>query len=138
MSSRFAGRIAACSTVVALTAFAAAAESIVTADALLRDAAFKASYLAALGTRSRTKWLATLENSAPVATVRAGGEDWQQVTPCKPHDCADNNLLLLWSPTRKAVRGRLYERGRATSIGEVDPAFAAELERLWKKEFRQQ
>jgi hypothetical protein len=110
---------------------------MLTADQLLREPAFQEAYRAALGPHAKTKWLAKLEMSAPIANVKAGGETWQMATPCKPHDGADNNLLLLWSPARKTVVGKLVEGGRAKLLGAPDAAMASELDRLWQKEFRQ-
>lgn len=113
------------------------AETMTTTADLLRDAKFKAAYLGALGPRAKEKWLATMSNSALVRKVSVAGEDYQVATPCKPHDCADNNLMLLYSPARGVVYGWLHERGRPTPIGNPSPAMNAELERMWNKEFRQ-
>lgn len=115
-----------------------AAEPMVMTDDLLKDSKFRSAYVAALGPKAREKWLATMTNSAPVARVALAGDTYQVATPCKPHDCADNNLLMLYSPKSGAVYGKLYEKGRTTLLGAPNPALAAELERLWKKEFRQQ
>jgi hypothetical protein len=136
-------RTASAAAVIGLAAVCAAlpapalAQPMLTADQLLREPAFEEAYRAALGPHARTKWLARLEMSAPIANVKAGGETWQMATPCKPHDCADNNLLLLWSPARKTVVGKLVEGGRAKLLGAPDAAMASDLDRLWQKEFRQ-
>jgi hypothetical protein len=116
---------------------AGAADPMVTTDDLLKDPKFKTVYLGALGPRAKEKWLATMTNSALVTKVAVAGDAYQMATPCKPHDCGDNNLLLLYSPA-KGVYGKLYEKGRTTLLGAPGPVMTAELERLWKKEFRQQ
>ena len=50
----------------------------------------------------------------------------------------DDNLVLLYSPARGVAYGKVFEGGaRSTLIGAPPPAIAAELERLWRKEWRQ-
>ncbi len=117
---------------------AAATEPLVTTADLLKDPKFRSAYRSALGAKAGQKWLSAMSNSAPVSRLTLAGEDFQLATPCKPHDCADNNLLLLYSPARGQVYGKLYEKGRTTLLGAPSAAMGAELERLWKKEFRQQ
>jgi hypothetical protein len=113
------------------------AETMTTTHDLLKDPKFKAAYLASLGPKAKESWLARMSNSGLVRTVSVAGEDYQMATPCKPHDCADNNLLLLYSPARGVVYGKLYESGRSTPIGQPSPAMNAELDKFWNKEFRQ-
>lgn len=115
-----------------------AADALLTTDDLLKNPKFKSAYGAALGPRAQQRWLAQLSNSAPVRAVSVAGETYQVATPCKPHDCADNNLMLLFAPDKGAVYGQLYEKGRITLIGAPDAALATELQKMWKKEFRQQ
>ena len=117
---------------------ASAADPMVTTDDLLKDAKFKKAYLSALGPKAKEKWLAAMTNSALVRTVAVAGDTYQVATPCKPRDCGDNNLLVLYSASKGTVVGKLYEKGRTTLIGAPNPAMAAELEKMWKKEFRQQ
>ncbi len=111
---------------------------MVTPQDLLKNPKFKAAYVSALGNHAKQPWLARLSNSALVREVKLGGHTWQVATPCKPHDCADNNLLLLYAPATGMVHAKLYEKGRSTLLGSPDAAMAAELDKLWKKEFRQQ
>lgn len=115
-----------------------AAESMVSAADLLKNPKFKTAYLAALGPRAKEKWLANMSNSALVRSASIGGVDYQVATPCKPHDCGEHNLLVLYAPAQGTVVGTLYEKGRTTLIGKPDAALTAELIKLWKKEFRQQ
>jgi len=115
---------------------AEAADATTSPDELLRNPQFKAAYFSALGPKTKDKWLSTLANSGLVRTERVAGDSWQVVTPCKPHDCGDNNLLLLWAPAKGVVVGKLFERGKTTLLGAPSPVMAAELEQLWKAEFR--
>jgi Inhibitor of vertebrate lysozyme (Ivy) len=123
---------------VLCSALAAAAEPMLTTADLLKDPKFESAYRAALGPKANQKWLITMTNSALVSQVTLAGETFQVATPCKPHDCGDNNLLLLYAPGRGLVYGKLYEKGRTTLLGAPSAPMVAELERLWKKEFRQQ
>jgi len=120
-----------------LAATAWAAEPMTTTSDLLKDPKFKAAYLGALGPKAKEKWLATMTNSALVRRVSVAGDEYQVATPCKPHDCGDNNLLLLYSPARGVVYGKLFEKGRSTPIGQPNAAMSAELDKMWNKEFRQ-
>ena len=105
----------------------------------LADARFKAAYHAALGAHVRQQWLARLEGPAPEPRrLRLAGDEYVLHAVCKAHDCHDNNLVLLYSPARGVAYGKLLEGGaRSTLIGAPPPAVAAELERLWRKEWRQ-
>ena len=106
---------------------------------LLRDPRFKAAYLAALGPLAREAWLRTLNGPAPPnRLVQIDGHTYTLSAACKPHDCGDNNLVLLYNPGRGTVHGRLLQQGRRiTLIGNPPPKVAAALETLWKQEWRQ-
>lgn len=102
-----------------------------------RDKTFRTLYLKALGPKAKTSWVAKLDGpSSGTKAVHAAGADYRQLAVCKPHDCGDNNLVLLYSPADKAVFGKIVERGRSTVFGKPSPALATELERLWKTEWR--
>lgn len=104
---------------------------------LLKDAAFKQAYLRALGPLAKEPWLSVLDGPAPpVRPVQVAGTEYQLATSCKAHDCYDNTLVLLWAPGPRTVYGKVVQGSRSTPIGAPPPAVAAELERLWKTEFR--
>jgi hypothetical protein len=104
---------------------------------LLRDPKFKSAYLAALGPLSRESWLATLSGPAPqVKTLRVAGTEMRLASVCKPHDCAENNTVLLYDAAQPAVYGKLYRAGRSTLLGNPPAAVAAELDKLWQQEWR--
>lgn len=121
-----------------LPAVTRADEKMITANDLLKDPRFKTAYLTSLGPKAKEKWLAAMTDSAPVRKVTLAGENYQVATPCKPHDCGENNFLLLWAPDSGKVYGHLYEGGRITLLGQPSPGLSSELGRLWKLEFRQQ
>ena len=105
---------------------------------MLRDGAFRSAYVKALGPLAKTAWLTRLDGPAqPVKTVKAAGADYQLVTACKPHDCYDHSMLVLYAAPSKTVVGKVHQAGRSTLIGSPSPALAAELERLWRAQYRQ-
>ncbi len=109
------------------------------AAGLLYDPKAKANYYKAIGPLSRERWLAKLDGpSPPNKLVKAAGADYVLLSVCKNHDCAENNLVLLYSGARDLVYGKVYQRGRSTLIGAPPPAVASELEKLWKSEWRSQ
>jgi hypothetical protein len=105
----------------------------------LADARFKAAYHAALGARVKEHWLARLDGPAPEPRrLRVAGDEYVLHAVCKAHDCHDNNLVLLYSPARGVAYGTVFERGTtSTLIGAPPPAIATELERLWRRQWRQ-
>jgi Inhibitor of vertebrate lysozyme (Ivy) len=106
--------------------------------AMLRDSAFKSAYVKALGPLARQDWLIRLEGPAqPVKTVKAAGADYQLVTACKPHDCYDHSIVVLYAAGSHSLVGKVHQAGRSTLIGNPSPALAAELERLWLAQYRQ-
>jgi len=105
---------------------------------MLRDGTFKSAYMKALGPLAKTAWLTTLDGPAqPVKTIKAAGADYQLVTACKPHDCYDHSMLVLYGAASRTVVGKVYQAGRSTLIGGPSPALAAELDRLWLAQYRQ-
>lgn len=104
---------------------------------LLRDTRFKRAYVRALGPLARESWLMRLDGPAPpVKNVQVAGSDFQLVSVCKNHDCADNNMVLLYGEASQTVYAKVLERGRPALIGAPPPAVATELDRLWRAEWR--
>ena len=108
------------------------------AAGLLYDAQAKAAYYKALGPLAKEPWLAQLDGpSSENRPVKVAGADFVKIATCKNHDCADNKTVLLWAAgTPDVVYGKVYQRGKSTLIGSPPPAVAAELEKLWKAEWR--
>jgi hypothetical protein len=105
---------------------------------LLKEARFREPYLKALGPLAKEDWLTHLDGPAPpVRGHQVAGITYQLVNVCKNHDCADNNLTLLYAPGTQAVYARLLVRGQPAVVGSPNPVVTAELERLWKAEWRQ-
>ena len=69
--------------------------------------------------------------------VKVAGNDFALAATCKPHDCADHNMVVLWTPKPGVLHGLVYQKGRSTLIGNPPPDVAKELLRLWAAEWRQ-
>jgi hypothetical protein len=110
-----------------------------TAAGLLMDPKFKAAWHRALGPKAREPWLGELDGPSPdTSKVRVDGAEYFLGAACMNRDCSDNSLVVLYSQPRGVVYGHINERGRVTRVGGPPPAVAAELERLWRKQWRQQ
>jgi hypothetical protein len=102
------------------------------------DARFKAAYRKALGGLARQPWLINMDGPAPEPReVRVAGESYRLIAVAKAHDAYDNNMVVLYSSARRVVYGKVQQNGRGTLIGQPPPVVAAELERLWRGEWRQ-
>jgi hypothetical protein len=107
------------------------------AGLLLLDPKFKSAYYKALGPRVKESWLTKFDGPSPeTRKVKVAGREYVLAGSCKNHDCADNNVVLLYSAADGAVYGKIFARGKSILIGSPPPAVAAELERLWVSEWR--
>jgi Inhibitor of vertebrate lysozyme (Ivy) len=106
---------------------------------LLRDPKFKTPYFKALGPKAKLPWLATMDGPASTTTKQTvDGTPYVLAAFCKNKDCAENSAVLLYSAAKGAVYGTIYESGRSTLIGDPPQVVAAELPKLWRREWRQQ
>lgn len=100
---------------------------------------FKTALRRALGAKAREPWL--LESIGhPVAdtpSVRIAGVAYQELAGCKPHDCGDNNVLVLYEPASGAVYGKLLSKAAPSLFGAPPPSLATEIERRWRAQWRQ-
>jgi hypothetical protein len=109
------------------------------AAGLLYNAKAKEIYYKALGPLVKEPWLAKLDGpSSEGQAMKVANDDYVMLYTCKNHDCYDNNVVLLWSGVQNVVYGKVYQKGKSTLIGGPPPAVAADLEKLWKKQFRSQ
>ena len=109
------------------------------AAGLLYNAKAKEIYYKALGPLVKESWLAKLDGpSSEGQAMKVANDDYVMLYTCKNHDCYDNNVVLLWSGIQNVVYGKVNQKGKSTLIGNPPPAVAAELEKLWKKQFRSQ
>lgn len=108
------------------------------AAGLLYDPKAKAAYYKALGPLAKEPWLAKLDGpSSENKAVKVAGADFVKVATCKDHDCYDNTVMLLWAAP-DVIYGKVVQKGKSSLIGSPPPGIAAELEKLWKTEFRSQ
>jgi hypothetical protein len=78
-----------------------------------------------------------LDGPAPqIKKVQVAGNDYQLVSVCKNHDCGENNMVLLYAPASQTIYGKVLHASCPILIGGPPPPVAAELERLWKAEWR--
>ena len=75
--------------------------------------------------------------ATPTTKINVAGNEYVFAKSCKNHDCGDNNVVLLYSAAQGKVYGKVFDRRRASLIGNPPPAVAAELDRLWVAEWRQ-
>jgi hypothetical protein len=109
------------------------------AAGLLYNAQAKDIYYKALGPLVKEPWLAKLDGpSSEGQAMKVANEDYVMLYTCKNHDCYDNNVVLLWSGIQNVVYGKVHQKGKSTLIGNPPPAVAAELDKIWKKQFRSQ
>jgi hypothetical protein len=109
------------------------------ASGLLYNAKAKETYYKALGPLAKEPWLAKLDGPSPQnKAVKVAGADYVLLGACKNHDCEQNSTVLLYSGVQNVVYGKVYQKGKSTLIGSPQPAVAAELEKLWKTEWRSQ
>ena len=109
------------------------------AAGLLYNAKAKEIYYKALGPLVKEPWLAELDGpSSEGQAMKVANDDYVMLYTCKNHDCYDNNVVLLWSGVQRVVYGKVNQKGKSTLIGNPPPAVAAELEKIWKKQFRSQ
>ena len=69
-------------------------------------------------------------------TSQVPGDDYQFASVCKNHDCYDHNMVLLYAAAPQSLYALVHQRGRSTLVGAPPPAVAAELQRMWKAEYR--
>lgn len=114
-------------------------EAMVGPTELLMDSKFKSVYYKALGAKIKESWPAELDGPAPpLKKINVGGAEYVLVSACKTHDCGDNNTVLLYSAAQGVAYGKIVQQRRGTLIGAPPVAVAAELERLWIAEWRQE
>lgn len=117
----------------------AAAQATAEAHSKAGESRFSAAYLRALGPTAKSEeWLVTqVGRPTDATTVAIAGTRYQQLTGCKPHDCGDNNALVLFAPQTGVVYGKIMVRQVPRFIGAPPPNIADALERLWRTEWRQ-
>ncbi|MGE0100608.1 MAG: Ivy family c-type lysozyme inhibitor [Hydrogenophaga sp.] len=105
---------------------------------LIRDARFKAAYRRALGPLAKQPWLARMDGpGVALAQEKVAGLTYQMAAFCKAHDCGENNAVMLYDAPQGRIYGLVHMAGRNQFIGAPPQPVAAELNRLWRREWRQ-
>lgn len=103
---------------------------------LIRDPQFKPAYLRALGPLARTPWLAEMHGPAPeLSRQRIGGVDYTVAAYCMPHDCGDNNAVLLYDAAQGRVYGLLQQKGKTQTFGAPPGPMLIDLNAVWRREW---
>ncbi|MBK7047039.1 MAG: hypothetical protein IPH48_11130 [bacterium] len=100
--------------------------------------AASAAYDRAIEPLEAEPWLADLDGpSALNQVVVIDAAQYVLVSACKNHDCAENNLVVLYSASQDLVYGLVYRNGNSTLIGAPPPNVARALETFWWTAFRE-
>jgi hypothetical protein len=103
---------------------------------LMTDPGFHAAYLAAFGPVGKDYWLTEMDGPGEQKVVTMGGVRYVELTICKPHDCGDNNLMVLYRPAPRALYGAIRRKGGpAVTIGHPPLPIAVQVKQLWAKEW---
>ena len=103
---------------------------------LTEDPSFKRAYLRALGQKVVVRWLTSFDGPAPPPRLQTVlGTRYVVAAFCKAHDCAENNAVVVYAVEKQQLFGLLQQRGRKTLLGAPALDMAAELERIWAKEY---
>lgn len=103
---------------------------------LTEDPSFKRAYLHALGQRVVERWLTSFDGPAePPHLQTVLGTRYVVAAFCKAHDCTENNAVVIYAVEKQQLFGLLQKRGRKTLLGAPAADMAAELERIWAKEY---
>ncbi len=107
------------------------------AAAMMKEKNFRTAYSKTMGPRMRERWIAVLDGPAPPnRTVTLAGQEFVQVAACKAHDCAENNLLVLWSAPKKRMYGLVRQAGVNALLGAPPTDLTPEVTRLWQETWR--
>lgn len=80
-----------------------------------------------------------MDGPAPTTRkVQVDGNEYVLSALRKIRDCGDNNAVWLYFASKGVLDGTVYEKGKSTLIGDPPSAFATELPKLWKTEWRSQ
>lgn len=100
--------------------------------------AASAAYDRAIEPLEAEPWLVSLDGpSALNQVVVVDAVQYVLASACKNHDCAENNLVLLYSAEQDRVYGLVFRNGSSTLIGAPPPSLARALETFWWKAFRE-
>jgi hypothetical protein len=105
---------------------------------MMKDKAFRTAYTKAMGPRMRERWIAVLDGPSPAnRNVTVGGQEYVLVAACKSHDCAENNMVVLWAAGKKPLLyGLVRQAGVNAVLGAPTTEMTTEITRLWQETWR--
>ncbi len=81
----------------------------------------KELYLKSIGELKNLYWIRNLDVVAPEnKSLTIDDKKYVFITFCKPHDCGDNNVVLLFDPEKKEFFGYYILGNKKIKIGKVD------------------
>jgi hypothetical protein len=90
-------------------------------ELLKKDKKFKKLYLSALGKLKNIYWIRTITGPAPKSRkIYIDGKEYIFITFCKPHDCNDNFVVLLYNPEEEELFGYYITDGKKVKIGKFE------------------
>jgi hypothetical protein len=114
------------------------ASSATSPSELIRDPRFRTAWLVLLGPLSRESWLALMDGPAPALKRETlAGQTWLVAAFCKPHDCSDNNAIVVYNEAGGQVHALVHRAGITRLVGVPPGRLGAELQRVWRREWRQ-
>ncbi|MBS7540137.1 Ivy family c-type lysozyme inhibitor [Ancylobacter lacus] len=100
----------------------------------MSDAGFRAAYLKVLGPLARREdWLVDMQGPGQQKAVSLAGTRYLLVAVCKPHDCGDNAMMVLYRPETRELFGIVSVTGAKKPLGNPPPALRGEVMKLWKE-----
>lgn len=84
---------------------ACAQDDMLTVSGLANGANTKATFATMTKGHHLPEWVRKGGTASPAKTVSLGGETWQVLTACKPHNCAAERVAILWSKEKKTMTG---------------------------------
>jgi hypothetical protein len=86
---------------------------------------YKAAYLTLFtGAGATPGWMKEGGTASPGRVVTVGGTEYELYSHCKPHDCGDNMMYVLFSRDRKHAWALAMESGKPRTFGNPDAALA--------------
>lgn len=85
----------------------ALAQSDLTVSDLAKNEATRTAFNQMVKGHKLPVWVSKGGTSSPAKTVILGGESWQVLSACKPHDCGAERVAVLWSEKSQQMSGVL-------------------------------
>jgi len=90
-------------------------------ELLEKDKQFKELYLKAIGELKNIYWIRKISATAPInQIVEIDNKKYVFITFCKPHDCYDNFVVLLYNPEERELFGYYFLGNRKVPIGKMN------------------